>query len=132
MHWPIFIFSIALLAACAETENFEKHELKDESDWEMKSYLSCVETAAVRFAEADVSPTEGSIAAQGHCSLEFTKYQDATRDFMMASVNSGDWKAVAAKRATELTEEIKKKATESAVSRIVEARMIKASSARQP
>ena len=128
----IFVLLVAALTSCAETSNFEKYELKDEADWQMRGYLSCMEAAANKFSDANVSPTEGAIAAQGRCAVEFAKYETAVRNFMTGSVKGAEWTQIASNKADEITREIKQKSTETTISRIVEKRMLKSESQQAP
>lgn len=116
------IAAIATLAACAEQPVTNLDELESVARQKQRNYLGCMDAAAARFSKSDVSATEGSIAAQGHCSVEFAEFESTTRSFFLGSVTGDAWKMTAAERSTQVTQQIKQKALESAVARIVEAR----------
>ena len=119
----IAVFTFAL-SACAQQPAVNVNALEAAANDAIDVYLSCMDTAAKVYATTSISATEASIAAQGHCSAELTKFDLAIHSFMAGSVKTAKGQVFAAERADILVADIKRKAQESVVAKVVEHRML--------
>lgn len=112
------------LTACAEQPRVNTQALQGAAIGAQRAYLSCMDTAAMIFAAGQISASEAGIAAQGRCSAELTRFDLETHNLMIGSVTGAEWKVSAAERADRLVADIKRKAQESVVAKVVEQRML--------
>lgn len=123
MRAPFLLLPLILLCACAQQPPVANANQRLEAvKPAISAYELCMDNAATDLAATPATATEAAIAAQGACAREFTAADLAIHHYMINSARLAHNRQWAAERADKHVADLRRRAQESVVSRVIQYR----------